>query len=56
MSAAALHGKLYAMGGFDGHVRLNTVERFDPSTNQWSFIFPMLHQRSDAKASVLGGE
>lgn len=51
-----LHGVIYALGGFDGHVRLNTVERFDSKTSQWSFVQPMLNQRSDAKATVLGGK
>ena len=41
------------MGGFDGHVRQNTAERYTPATNQWSLIAPMQHQRSDASASAL---
>ena len=55
MSGVALGGLIYALGGFDGHVRLNTVERFNPVTNQWKYIMPMHFQRSDAKATVLEG-
>jgi len=34
VGVAILDGKLYAIGGFDGNVRLNDVERYDPSTNR----------------------
>ncbi|VEL28854.1 unnamed protein product [Protopolystoma xenopodis] len=37
-----LHGCLYAVGGQDGIVELNTVERYDPVTNIWEFVAPML--------------
>ena len=56
MSVAVLNGYIYAMGGFDGHVRQNTAERYEPASNQWSFIAPMTHQRSDASATSLGGK
>ena len=46
---------IYAMGGFDGHVRQNSVERYNPATNQWSLVQPMNHQRSDASATTLEG-
>ena len=29
-----LDAKLYAVGGFDGNVRLNDVEQYDPVTNR----------------------
>ena len=34
VGVAILDGKLYAIGGFDGTVRLNDVERFDSLTNR----------------------
>ncbi|GFO21309.1 kelch-like protein 10 [Plakobranchus ocellatus] len=56
VSVALLEGFIYAMGGFDGHVRQNSVERFTKETNQWSMIRPMHHQRSDASATTLNGK
>ena len=55
VSVAVLDNCLYAMGGFDGHVRQNTAEKYTPDTNQWSLITPMNHQRSDASAGTLAG-
>ena len=34
VGVAILDGQLYAIGGFDGNVRLNDVERFDPQANR----------------------
>lgn len=34
VAVAVLDANLYAIGGFDGHVRLNDVEKFDPNTNR----------------------
>jgi len=53
VSVAVLEGCIYAMGGYDGHVRQNTAERYTPKANQWSLITPMNHQRSDASATTL---
>ena len=53
---ALLGDSIYAMGGFDGHVRQNSVERYNPDTNQWSLVQPMNHQRSDASATTLDGQ
>ncbi|CAF4620816.1 unnamed protein product, partial [Rotaria magnacalcarata] len=33
-------------GGFDGHSRQNTAERYSPKSNQWLPIPPMHSQRS----------
>jgi kelch-like protein 10 len=43
------------MGGFNGHVRQNTAEKYLLETNQWSAICPMHVQRSDASACTLNG-
>ena len=34
-AAAAIDGKLYVMGGYDGQNRLSSVERYDPAKNEW---------------------
>lgn len=53
VSVAELRGLIYAIGGYDGHNRLSTVERYNPKTNQWTVITPMNMQRSDASACTL---
>lgn len=55
VSVTVLDGCVYAMGGFDGHTRHNTAERYTPSDNQWRQLPPMRFQRSDAKATTLNG-
>ncbi len=47
VSVAYLNGLLYAMGGFNGHVRQNTAEKYLSETNHV--------QRSDASACTLNG-
>ncbi|CAO2645340.1 Kelch-like protein 10 [Lemmus lemmus] len=56
VSVTVLSNFIYAMGGFDGYVRLNTAERYEPETNQWTLIAPMHEQRSDASATTLYGK
>ena len=56
VSVAVLDGCVYAMGGFDGHIRQNSAERYTPNTNQWSLITPMNQQRSDASAATVNGK
>ncbi|CAG0884895.1 unnamed protein product [Cyprideis torosa] len=53
VSVVLLNGYIYAMGGYDGHHRQNTCEKYDPATNQWSMIATMINQRSDASATTL---
>lgn len=36
-----LDGLVYAVGGWDGMRRLNTVECYDRKTNQWSSVASM---------------
>lgn len=38
---AMLDGHVYAIGGWDGSSRLDSVERYNPVLNTWSFIPPM---------------
>lgn len=56
VSVAVLGETIYAMGGYDGHHRQNTAERFNHRTNQWSLVAPMNAQRSDASAAALDSE
>ena len=43
------------MGGYDGASRqcLSTVERYDPGSNQWSFVADMSTRRSGAGTTAL---
>ena len=60
-AAAAIDGKLYVMGGYNGQ-RLSSVELYDPATNAWEAVAPMSTARiasaaavSDGKLYVMGG-
>lgn len=33
-----LGDKLYAVGGYDGQTYLNTMESYDPQTNEWTQV------------------
>ena len=50
LGVAVLDGKLYAAGGEkveeDEDMPVNTVERFDPVTNGWEAVAPMVTARS----------
>jgi len=35
-AAALYHGRIYAIGGSDGHSVLSSVESYDPATDSWS--------------------
>ncbi|XP_021916945.1 kelch-like protein 10, partial [Zootermopsis nevadensis] len=37
--------KIYVAGGIDDTDFLNTVEVYDPDTNRWTFVAPMLSER-----------
>uniref|UniRef100_A0A146LF72 Kelch-like protein diablo n=2 Tax=Lygus hesperus TaxID=30085 RepID=A0A146LF72_LYGHE len=41
LGLAMLDGYLYAVGGWEGTHRLNSVERYDPNSNTWSLVAPM---------------
>ena len=43
---ANLDGVLYCVGGYDGNSILNSVEKFDPQTGQWTQVAPMTTRRS----------
>nr|KAG5708496.1 hypothetical protein BaRGS_026223 [Batillaria attramentaria] len=54
VSAASVGGKLYVMGGYDGHSRLNLVECLDLTQSQlsWATISAMHHRRGLAGVCV----
>ncbi|XP_028254449.1 kelch-like protein 10 [Parambassis ranga] len=56
VSVTVLNGRIYAMGGYDGHTHLSSAEFYQPETNQWLQIAPMNEQRSDASCTELTGK
>ncbi len=56
LAAAAVNGKIYAIGGFDGGVRLATVEEYDPLTNSWATIATMPTARRLLAAAEANGK
>ena len=46
---------LFAIGGHDGHVRLRSVEFYDPACNYWVLVSPMIVPRSVAGVASLWG-
>ena len=47
-------GALYAVGGYDGHSYLSTVERLDPREGRWSPVGSMNGQRGGHACTVVG--
>ena len=45
---------LYAIGGFDGAHRLNSVECYHPENDEWTMVAPMNCSRSGAGVASLG--
>lgn len=41
LGMAMLDGHVYTVGGWDGSSRLDSVERYNPFSNTWTFIPPM---------------
>lgn len=57
VGVAALGGRLYAVGGYDGAARqcLQSVERYDPAADAWEPVADMSVRRSGAGVGVVGG-
>ncbi len=50
---AVLNGIVYAIGGFNGSLRVRTVDCYDPQTNQWTTCPSMEARRSTLGVGVL---
>ena len=50
---AAVQGKLYAAGGYDGNNLLATAEAFDPQQNRWEAVAPMASARHSCAAGAI---
>ncbi len=53
VGVAVMHRKLYAIGGFNGHERLRTVEVFEPEQKKWREIAALNMKRSALGAAVV---
>lgn len=50
---ACLNGLIYAVGGFNGSLRVRTVDCYDPQVNKWTNCPAMEHRRSTLGVGVL---
>ena len=53
--ATVTNGRIFVAGGFDDNAPLNSVEVFNPTTNQWSNIKPMMSPRGGVGLAPLSG-
>lgn len=53
VGVSVMHRKLYAIGGFNGHERLRTVEVFEPEQKKWREIAALNMKRSALGAAVV---
>jgi len=47
--------KIYAIGGYDGKTHLNSVEEYNPDTNKWKILSPMVTPRCAHGCIALNG-
>lgn len=52
----AMGGKVYVVGGCDTWNCLNTVECYDPETDSWSFIEPIITPRRGCGLAHINGK
>lgn len=55
MGVGILDGLLYAVGGYNGQTTVNTVERYNPRTEEWSMVSEMTTARSMLGVGSLNG-
>lgn len=48
-------GCVYAVGGFNGSLRIRTVDCYDPMMDRWTSVSSMQDRRSTLGAAVLNG-
>lgn len=53
LASAVLGNHIYAIGGYNGAWRVESVERYDVQLNQWTSVQGMHERRSGAGAAVL---
>ena len=53
---AALNGKIYVVGGYNGFSHFRSVEIFNPQTGTWQDGKKMKRRRSGVKVAVKGGK
>lgn len=46
---------MYAVGGFNGSLRVRTVDCYDPTADRWTSVSSMQDRRSTLGAAVLNG-
>ncbi|KAB1264239.1 Kelch-like protein 18 [Camelus dromedarius] len=56
VGVAVVNGLLYAIGGYDGQLRLSTVEVYNPETDTWTRVGSMNSKRSAMGTVVLDGQ
>nr|XP_056713337.1 kelch-like protein 18 [Euleptes europaea] len=56
VGVAVLNGLLYAIGGYDGQLRLSTVEVYNSESDSWSKVGSMNSKRSAMGTVVLDGQ
>ena len=56
LGAAALDGRLYVCGGYDGVASLSSVESYDTMNKRWGMVASMSRSRSAAGVAVLDGQ
>ena len=52
---SALRGFVYALGGHDGLSIFDSVERYDPASDTWTKVKPMLSRRCRLGVATLNG-
>lgn len=50
-----MSGCVYAVGGFNGSLRVRTVDCYDPVMDRWTSVSSMQDRRSTLGAAVLNG-
>merc|ERR1719300_1490794 len=53
---AVVRGRVYAVGGFNGSLRVRTVDMYDPTADTWSSIASMEARRSTLGVAVLNDQ
>ena len=52
---STLDGFVYAVGGYDGATRIDSVERYNPRSNSWEFVQPLPMPISRCHATSFNG-